>query len=125
MSSFRDLSVYVFEGIKGREGINVHHVREVLRWLDENQEMAPTPTITRSAFKNARELAYEDVGDFLGAMRCEDFLHRLGIEVEPEATNVEKWAKFLRQVHPASIMIDDYAKAIDNAGIKAPEATDE
>ena len=87
------------------------------------RDQVPGRTITESELsqKLANVPPYADEAVWLRAV-----LNALGVTVvpDPEPTNAEKWAKFLRKVNPTSVMIDDYAKAIDAAGVKAPGGDD-
>ena len=103
-------------------------VVDTLKWLDEHPNQAPGRTITESELRvvAGRLFArWPDLGVFMGHLQRE--LSELGITVtpDPEPTNAEKLAHYVRQMDLTPMSPNECGKWLDEQGVKAPGGDDD
>ena len=104
-------------------------VTYTLRWLDRNPDQVPGRTITESELSEAVENSSAWTDEGFGR----DIISHFGIEVvpDPEPTNAEKWEKFIRGTHfnvsgwTGFDATEQFAKILDEQGVKAPGGYDD
>lgn len=100
-------------------------IHSALSWLDDHPDQVPGRTITESKYKkHTQYFSISEVGAFNAG------LHAAGVSVvpDPEPSNAEKLADFLRRHDLDSITndgADEFARQLDADGVKAPGGDDE
>lgn len=94
-------------------------VADALRWLDEHPEAVPGRTITESRIAKAFGAEY-----VAWARMC---LARIGITVvpDPEPTNAEKLADYVRQINRTAMSAEECGKWLDAKGVQAPKGDEQ
>ena len=88
-----------------------------LRWLDDHPDQVPGPTITES--ERRKRIGMEDQNFIRGFGAG---LHVAGCTVvpEPEPTNADILADFVRQLSRTVMSAEECGKWLDEHGVKAP-----
>jgi len=98
-------------------------VADTLKWLDEHPDRAPARTITASEFDEAVESCVTEDA----TVPPHTFAARLGVVCvpDPEPTNAEKLADYVRQIGRTAMSAEECGKWLDEQGVKAPGGDDE
>ena len=94
------------------------YIRNSLRWLDQNRDQAPGRTMPESemehkcaTYGSAYETGFRQAG---------------GVVIpDPEPTNAEKLAHYVRQMDLTPMSPNECGKWLDEQGVKAPGGDDE
>ena len=87
-----------------------------LRWLDEHSDQAPGRTITESRY---RALTDSDPEEYRSGFSDGFFFAGGCIVPDPEPTNAEKLADFVRQLSRTVMSAEECGKWLDERGVKA------
>ena len=109
-------------------------VTYTLRWLDRNPDQVPGRTITEGEFDELVDALHQNWATpeyFSGVLSDALIDHGITVIPDPEPTNAEKWEKFIRGTHfnvrgwTGCDATEQFAKILDEQGVKAPGDDDD
>ena len=89
-------------------------VTYTLRWLDRNPDQVPGRTITESECHDLYHAAYYGAKAFRGELEDQGF----AFIADPEPTNADKLADYVRQISRTAMSAEECGKWLDEQGVR-------
>ena len=89
-------------------------VTYTLRWLDRNPDQVPGRTITESGCHDLYHAAYYGAKAFRGELEDQGF----AFIADPEPTNADKLADYVRQISRTAMSAEECGKWLDEQGVR-------